>query len=81
MEKINEILMKMSFLDQPPAEDMTLKGDLGLDSLKMVELIVALEDEFNIEFDESDLDPKALETVGSIYALANKYAKGDKDVV
>ena len=76
LEKVNEILMEMGFLDQPPAKEMTLKDDLGLDSLKIVELIVALEDELHIEFDESDLDPATLETVDHIHALVKKYTEG-----
>lgn len=73
MKKINNILMEMSFLEKAPNPQMTLKADLGLDSLKMVELIVAIEDAFEIEIDESDLDPTKLQTVGDIYTLLDKY--------
>ena len=42
----------------------------------MVELMVELEERFDIEIDESDLDPAALETVEQIYALVAKYVEG-----
>lgn len=70
--KINSILTEMCFLDDVPETDASLKEDLGIDSLKLVELIIALEDEFSIEFGENDLDPAALQTVGDVYRLAEK---------
>ncbi len=70
--KINSILTEMCFLDDVPETDASLKEDLGIDSLKLVELIIALEDEFSIEFSENDLDPAALQTVGDVYRLAEK---------
>ena len=53
------------------ADDMSaqhdLREDLGLDSLAMVDLIVALEDEFDLYFDPIEMDlEKAFETVGSL---------------
>ena len=41
----------------------------------MVELMVAIEDKFNIEIEESDLDPAALQTVSQIYDLIEKYTE------
>lgn len=40
-----------------------LKEDLQLDSLSMTELIVACEDEFNIEIDADDQDILQIETL------------------
>ncbi len=58
---------------------LTLVGDLALDSLRMVMLLVTLEDTFEIELDESDMNPFALETVQDVVELAEKYvsAKGE----
>ena len=72
---VNEILKEKSFCDDITAE-LKLNEDLGLDSLNMVELIVELEERFNIQIDESDLDPAALQTVEQIYALVEKYMEG-----
>jgi acyl carrier protein len=43
-EKIDEILMQMSFLEDIPSDDIELKNDLGIDSLRMVELIILIEE-------------------------------------
>ena len=75
--QVNEILKEKSFCDNITAE-LKLNEDLGLDSLNMVELMVELEECFNIEIDESDLDPAALETVEQVYALVAKYVEGQK---
>lgn len=73
-EKVNEILKEKSFCDEI-ISDLKLREDLGLDSLNMVELMVEIEDKFNIEIEESDLDPAELQTVGQIYALLEKYTE------
>ena len=70
--KINSILTEMCFLDDVPETDASLKEDLGIDSLKLVELIIALVDVFSIDFGENDLDPAALQTVGDVYGVAEK---------
>lgn len=73
-EKVTEILKEKSFCDEITPE-LKLREDLGLDSLNMVELMVELEDKFNIEIEESDLDPAALQTVSQIYDLVEKYTE------
>ena len=45
----------------------TTKEDLGLDSLDFVGLAVLLEDEFNIEIDDDELD--SLTTLGELAEL------------
>ena len=72
---INSILTEKRFSDTIAA-DMKLSEDLGFDSLSLVELIVDLEDRFDIEIDESDLDPSQLKTVAQIYSLVDKYLEG-----
>ena len=56
-------------------DDFSLKltDDLGLDSLKMVTLLILLEDTFYIELDESDMNPFDLITVKDVIDLATKY--------
>ena len=72
-ERINKIIKEMAFLEQDPEEGAALKEDMGLDSLKAVELIISLEDEFCIQIDDGDLDPSQIKTVGDIYLLIGKY--------
>lgn len=73
-KSVNEILKEKSFCEDITPE-LKLTDDLGLDSLNMVELMIELEERFDIEFDESDLDPAALQTVDQIYALVKKYTE------
>lgn len=47
---------------------MTL-SELGYDSLKNVELVVLLEEEFNIRFDDSMLSQSRFSTVDSVIEL------------
>lgn len=52
--------------------DKDLRDD-GLDSLNAIELIVELEMEFAIEFDEDDLLVERINTVEKIVELVKKY--------
>lgn len=72
-EIINNILTELSFYDGAISKNMSLSDELGIDSLRMVELIVALEEKFNITITETDMDPDLLETVGDVYTLVDKY--------
>ncbi len=51
----------------------TLTDDLALDSLRMVMLLILLEEEFGIELDESDMNPFVLNTVQDVIDLISKY--------
>ena len=51
-----------------------LLGDLSMDSLRMVMLLVMIEDRFEIELDESDMDPYKLITVNDVIDLVAKYS-------
>lgn len=78
---VNEVAASLSILDGQPettaiGEGTSLRDELGFDSLKMVELMVALEERFAIRLEESDLDPQALDTVGDLYGLVDKYLAG-----
>ena len=50
-----------------------LLNDLAMDSLRMVMLLVMLEDSFEIELDESDMNPFELVTVQDVVELVAKY--------
>lgn len=71
---VNCVLKNLSFLDdiQP---DQRLEEDLGFDSLKLVEVIVALENAFGVEIDEAELDPARLNTVSDLYCLMHRYER------
>ena len=56
-----------------------LREDLGLDSFRMVSLLVSLEDTFRIVLEESDMNPFDLIQVWQVVRLAEKYTGGDSD--
>lgn len=78
--KVEQIIKNLSFFDGETKDQMFLNEDLGFDSLRMVRLIIALEEEFNIIIDETDLDPRNLVTFGDVVKLVKKYdLKKDKE--
>ena len=52
---------------------LQLLSDLAMDSLCMVMLLVMIEEVFEIELDESDMNPFALLTVQDVINLVAKY--------
>jgi len=71
-QQVNDVLRRYCWCDSPEREQR-LKGDLGIDSLRLVEVLGALEEEFGVTLKEADLDPEAIQTVGDVYALMEKY--------
>ena len=71
-ERIEKVIMEIANVGAAD-EGADLKLDLGLDSLSWVAVIVGLEEEFGIEFDEGDLSPENFATVGDLAALVGKY--------
>ena len=47
----------------------------GMDSLLKVQLVIGIENEYNIEFADEDLDQKSFTTIDEICQLINKYKK------
>ena len=71
--KVNEVLLEIAFLDEIH-EGQSLKEDLGLDSLSLANLMLKLEEAFEIELQMEDLDPSSFSTVADVYKLMEKYA-------
>lgn len=62
---------------------LQLIGNLAMDSLCMVMLLVTIEEVFEIELDESDMNPFALMTVQDVINLVAKYkieSEGENNV-
>lgn len=75
-EKISKILSELSGIKEIKPED-DLKEDLALDSLSMVTLLLEIEETFEIELDESDMNPFDLNTVEDAVKLTEKYLGDD----
>ena len=76
-ERVFNIIRELSGVENISLES-SLQGEIYLDSLSMVTLLIMVEDGFNIVLDESDMNPFDLLTVNDVIALVNKYV-GDKD--
>lgn len=70
-EKLQEIIaMQLSMEPASVTEDKSFKSDLDADSLDLMEIIMALEDELGIEIPDDELD--AIVTVGDAYRAISK---------
>lgn len=70
-EKIRGIISEQFHIDEDEiTTDTSFREDLNADSLDLVELIMALEDEFELEVDDDDVEK--INTVGD----AVDYIKG-----
>ena len=66
-EKIRKIISEQLEVDQSIiAESSTITGDLGADSLDLVDLAMSIEDEFDIELSDEALEK--IKTVGDLAA-------------
>ena len=69
---IKEIISDISGVNEISLND-ELQNDIGLDSLGLVTLLIELEKRFDIELNESDLNPFELTNVFDVVGLVNKY--------
>lgn len=66
MERLFEIIEEQLHLTgMEITEDLSFKDDLGADSIDLVELVMALEDEYGVELQYEDLEKK-VKTVGDL---------------
>lgn len=70
-EKVRDLLVEELDLDvEEVTMEASLKDDLGADSLDMVDLIMSIEDAFDVKVDEADT--VNIKTVGDIVNYINK---------
>lgn len=74
--KVTDILSELSGIEFI-CPDQNLQLDLGFDSLRMITLLIMLEDNFHIALDESDMNPFDLVSVHSVVKLVKKYIGGE----
>lgn len=71
MDKIKKIIVDQLGVDESKiSEDSSFVDDLGADSLDIVELIMAFEEEFDIEI--PDEDAEKIKTVGDTVKYLSK---------
>lgn len=69
-EKIKELAKEALGAELSEEEDLR---ESGVDSLGLVSLIVAVEEEFGLTFRDDDLQPERLRTLGDLTELTEKY--------
>lgn len=76
LERVKEIIAEQFNIDKEEiTRDTSFKDTLNADSLDLVELVMALEDEFDLEVEDEDME--SIKTVGDVVenienALDNK---------
>lgn len=72
LEKIREIAAdNLGIEAEKITENASFKEDLGVDSLDLFELVMALEEEFDLEIPSEDLEQ--LSTVGDVVAYIEEH--------
>ena len=77
-EKVIAVLAGLSGMPTVTEED-TLSKSLALDSLAHALMILELEDAFEIQFKEVDMNPFDLITVADVIALVERYVGGQNE--
>ena len=75
-ERVLEIIKELSSLEVIKPE-LNLQTDLALDSLMMVTLLIEIEENFDLQLQESDMNPFDLITVNDVIELVKKYKEGN----
>ncbi len=75
-DRISNILEELCGT-RPTDDEVRLIGDLALDSLRLVTLLVLIEEEFGIELNECDMNPFSLITVSDVVSMIFKYVGED----
>ncbi len=70
-KRVMNVVSDMAVVHEELSLHDSLAG-IGIDSLKIVALILSLEDEFGIRISDSDLDPSRLNTIADVAALISK---------
>lgn len=76
-EKVKEILFELTGIEVV-ANEAKLQDDLAMDSFAMVTLLIEIEDIFEIELDETDMNPFDLTSVQCVIDMVKRYL-GDED--
>ncbi|MBR5897366.1 MAG: acyl carrier protein [Lachnospiraceae bacterium] len=72
LDRIIDIIREQLNIDDVEiTEDTSFKDDLGVDSLDLLELVMAFEEEYSIELDPEELE--GIQTVGDVMEFIKKY--------
>jgi len=69
-DKMIEIITEV--LEIELADDFTVHTELAIDSINFVRIIITIEDSFDVEFDEMDLNIEAFRTINDFIIYVNR---------
>lgn len=75
-QRFDQIVVDQRGLDQDPADSVTLEGDLGMDTLDIIELAMELEEHFDVLLDDGGLESAA--TIGDLFRLVESAQLAEK---
>lgn len=74
LDRIVEIIKEQLNIDDIDiTEETSFKDDLGVDSLDLLELVMAFEEEYSVELDPEELE--GIQTVGDVVEFIKRYAE------
>ena len=72
LDRIREVICRFVELDpETLTEETNIRSELGLNSLELINIAVAIEDEFDVEI--PDREVSNLETLGDAIRIIQKY--------
>ncbi len=71
-DKVLDVVLKLAVIKEITGVEQALL-ELGFDSLKKVELIIQIENEFQTQFDDSELNPANFRYVKDLVDLVNRH--------
>lgn len=71
MNALAEILREMGITEN--IEETTVIQELGINSLQIMEMIVRIEEKWDISIDDDDLLGENFETIGTVLKMIEKY--------
>ncbi len=77
-ERVFEIIKELSGREEVQETD-NLQDDVALDSLGMVTLLMEIEECFEIELEESDMNPFDLVAVSDVLKLVERYVENEQE--
>lgn len=76
LEKLREVICRYVSIDpETLTEETNIRSELGLNSLELINIAVAIEDEFDLEI--PDREVANIETLGDAIRIIEKYAETD----
>lgn len=77
-QKLKDVIANVATQDvdaESITEKTILTNDLGYDSVQVIKLVVELENEFNIEIDDDDLDIENLTVYSKLHKMIERKTK------